>query len=119
RWHAIALIGLFAAVFVTYQLRGHIVGELPYGLRLPVRIVVVAVLGGLGWALARDLGRALGPALMRRFDAATAGTVGFFIRLLTIVIVGLIALHVVGLNASSLLAGGAIGAVAIGLAAQQ
>ena len=39
-------------------------------------IVTVLVLVILGWAIARDIGRGLGPPLFRRLDPATAGTVG-------------------------------------------
>ena len=44
------------------------------------RLAAVAMVG-LGWLLARDLGRSAAPALFRRMDPATAGTVGFLIRL--------------------------------------
>ncbi len=50
----------------------------------------------LGWAIARDIGRGLGPALFRRLDPATAGTVGFLIRLATVVLALLVALRVAG-----------------------
>jgi small-conductance mechanosensitive channel len=73
----------------------------------------------LGWALARDIGRALGPALFRRLDPSTAGTVGFLIRLATIGIALLVALRIAGLEARELAVGGALTAVIFGLAAQQ
>ncbi len=50
-------------------------------LETPVQVATVIVLMILGWAIARDVGRGLGPALFRRLDPATAGTVGFLIRL--------------------------------------
>jgi hypothetical protein len=52
----------------------------------------VIILVILGWAIARDIGRGLGPALFRRLDPATAGTVGFLIRLATIVLALIVAL---------------------------
>jgi small-conductance mechanosensitive channel len=73
----------------------------------------------LGWAIARDIGRGLGPALFRRLDPATAGTVGFLIRLLTVVLALLVALRVAGVEARTLALGGAFTAVIFGLAAQQ
>jgi small conductance mechanosensitive channel len=73
----------------------------------------------LGWAIARDVGRSFGPALFRRLDPATAGTVGFLIRLLTIVLALLVALRVAGIEARTLALGGAFTAVIVGLAAQQ
>jgi small conductance mechanosensitive channel len=73
----------------------------------------------LGWALARDLGRFSAPALFRRMDPATAGTVGFLIRLVFLVGATILALRVAGLDPRTLAVGGAITAVVLGLAAQQ
>src|SRR4051812_33090254 len=73
----------------------------------------------LGWALARDLGRFTAPALFRRVDPATAGTVGFLIRLAFLVIAAIVALRLAGLDPRTLAVGGAITAVVLGLAAQQ
>jgi small conductance mechanosensitive channel len=73
----------------------------------------------LGWALARDLGRSTAPALFRRMDPATAGTVGFLIRLVFLVASVLFALRAAGLKPETLAVGGAITAVVFGLAAQQ
>jgi small-conductance mechanosensitive channel len=52
-------------------------------------------------------------------DPATAGTVGFVIRLLTMAVAVLIALGVAGVGTGSLIAGGAFTAIVLGLAAQQ
>src|SRR5579862_3857055 len=79
----------------------------------------VALLLLVGWTLARAVGRAAGPTFFRRMDPATAGTVGFIIRLLTIGITLLIALGVAGVNTGGLIAGSAFTAVVLGLAAQQ
>ncbi len=73
----------------------------------------------LGWAIARDIGRGLGPALFRRLDPATAGTVGFLIRLGTVILALIVALEVAGIEAKTLALGGAFTAVILGLAAQQ
>src|SRR5207253_4506135 len=61
----------------------------------------------------------LGPPLFRRLDPATAGTVGFLIRLATIAVSLLVALTVLGIGAGELAVGGAFTAVVLGLAAQQ
>ncbi len=106
---------LIAAVLVAFHHRG----TLFPGYGTPVRIVTVAVLAILGWALARALGRGIAPALFRRMDPATAGTVGFLIRLMTIVIVITVALRIAGVHAATLALGGAFTAVVLGLAAQQ
>ena len=85
----------------------------------PVRIGVAVVIAGLGWRLARDLGRTLMPWLARRLDAATAGTVGFMIRLTLLLVTVLGVLRVVGIQPQTLAVGGAVFAVVFGLAAQQ
>jgi small conductance mechanosensitive channel len=69
--------------------------------------------------VARDFGRSVGPTLFRRMDPGTAGTVGFLLRLVTILFVFIIALRVVGLDPRTLAVGGAFTAVIFGLAAQQ
>src|SRR4051812_49865611 len=90
-----------------------------FGSDEPVRIVVAFVLVGLGWALARDVGRAAVPSLFERVDPATAGTVGFLIRLAFLGLAVLVALRIAGLKPEALAVGGAITAVVFGLAAQQ
>jgi small-conductance mechanosensitive channel len=104
-----------AAVLVLYDNRG----DLFPGLTKEVRFVTVAVLVILGWAFARAIGRSLAPALFKRVDPATAGTIGFLIRLLTITVALLVALRIAGLDARTLAIGGAVTAVVLGLAAQQ
>jgi len=86
---------------------------------VPVRIAAVLALVILGWAFARSVGRAMGPALFRRLDPSTAGTVGFLIRLTTILVALGVASHVAGLRPQTLLGVGAFTAVIFGLAAQQ
>ena len=82
-------------------------------------MVTVVALVILGWAIARDVGRGLGPPLFRRLDPATAGTVGFLIRLVAIGLALLVALRVAGIEARELALGTAFTAVIFGLAAQQ
>jgi small conductance mechanosensitive channel len=129
RLEALVLVPLFVGVIVFYDNRvsllgaagrhGHAAKELEIGLETPVRILTVLALVILGWAIARDIGRSLGPPLFRRLDPATAGTVGFLIRLLTVVLALLVALRVAGIEARTLALGGAFTAVIFGLAAQQ
>ncbi len=90
-----------------------------FGLDLPIRVATVVVLVILGWAIARDVGRALGPALFSRLDPGTAGTVGFLIRLFFMGFVLLGALRIAGLSPRDVALGGAFTAVVVGLAAQQ
>jgi small-conductance mechanosensitive channel len=52
-------------------------------------------------------------------DPATAGTVGFVIRLITLALTALVALRIAGLKPQTLAVGGAFTAVVLGLAAQQ
>lgn len=108
------LVPLIAAVLLVYNYRD----ELP-GPNTPVRAACVIALVILGWAFARDIGRAAGPALLRRLEPSTAGTVGFLIRLATLALAILVALRIAGLRPETLAVGGALTAVVLGLAAQQ
>ncbi len=84
-----------------------------------VNLATVVALLALGWTIARDIGRAVGPTFFRRMDPGTAGTVGFLIRLATLGITLLLALSVAQVSAGTLVAGSAFTAVVLGLAAQQ
>jgi small conductance mechanosensitive channel len=123
RLEAVVLAVLFIAVVVIYNNRKSLLGVDTRGsapeVNTVAHIVTVIVLLFLGWAIARDFGRALGPALFRRLDPATAGPVGFLIRLATVGLALLVALDVAGVEARTLLVGGAFTAVILGLAAQQ
>ncbi len=89
------------------------------GLTTPLRIVAGILVLALGWALARAIGKFVGPTFLRRMDPATAGTFGFLLRLLTVGIALIIGLNVAGASFQSLAVGGAFTAVILGLAAQQ
>ena len=84
-----------------------------------MQIATTVALIVLGWQIARDVGRALGPTLFRRLDPGTAGTVGFLIRLVFVGLAIIVALRVAGLDPRTLAVGGAFTAVIVGLAAQQ
>jgi small conductance mechanosensitive channel len=114
RVEALLLVPLFVAIVIVYEHR-----ESLFGVNVPARVAAAVALAILGWEIARDIGRALGPALFRRLDPSTAGTVGFLIRLVTVVLALLIALQVAGLDLRTLAVGGALTAVVLGLAAQQ
>jgi small conductance mechanosensitive channel len=137
RLEALVLLPLFVGIVVLYDNRVSLLGKtvaphrgphrelipahkvLEQALDTPVTVVAVIALMILGWAIARDIGRGLGPPLFRRLDPATAGTVGFLIRLITVVLALLVALRVAGIEAKTLALGGAFTAVIFGLAAQQ
>ena len=121
RLEAFVLIPLFVAIVAIYDNRRSVFGAGIEGSEVStiVQIAVAIALLILGWAIARDVGRALGPPLFRRLDPATAGTVGFLVRLLTVVIALFVALAVAGIKRDTLLAGSAFTAVILGLAAQQ
>jgi small conductance mechanosensitive channel len=112
----ILLFPALAATLLVYGYRDQLFGD---ELDLPVRIATVIVLVILGWGLARTVGRAIGPALFRRLDPGTAGTVGFLLRLVTVIVSLLVALRVAGIAPQTLALGGALTAVVLGLAAQQ
>ncbi len=88
-------------------------------LRPIVRYATAVVIAFLGWRTARDLGNSFVPWIFRRSDAATAGTVGFVIRLAVMIVTLLFVLSVAGINPRTLAVGGAVFAVVFGLAAQQ
>jgi len=129
RLEALLLVPLFVLVVVLYDNRVSLLGSSgPHGtapkslepaLETLVRVATVIALVILGWAIARDVGRSFGPALFRRLDPGTAGTVGFLIRLATVALALLVALRVAGIEARTLALGGAFTAVILGLAAQQ
>ena len=129
RAEAILLVFAFAGVVLLYRHRVDLLGaagngsksskELPSEYDAPVRAVTVVALLIIGWAIARDFGRGLGPALFRRLDPATAGTVGFLIRLATVALALLVALSVAGVDPATLAVGGAFTALILGLAGQQ
>jgi small conductance mechanosensitive channel len=112
----ILIVPILTAVLLFYAYRDDIVGS---DWDREVRIATVVALMFLGWAFARDFGRAAAPGLFRRMDPGTAGTVGFLIRLATVLLVLLVALRIAGLDPRTLAVGGAFTAVIIGLAAQQ
>jgi small-conductance mechanosensitive channel len=114
RIQTLVLLPMIAGVFVVYSYRQQL-----FGVDEPVRIATVAALVALGWQLARDFGRSVGPTLFRRLDPGTAGTVGFLVRFFTIVVTVLVALRIAGLDPRTLAVGGAFTAVILGLAAQQ
>jgi small conductance mechanosensitive channel len=116
RIQAIALAPVLAGTLVVYAYRDDIFGP---DYETPVQIVTALVLVALGWQIARDVGRALAPALFRRLDPGTAGTVGFLIRLAFVGLAVILALRVLGFDLRTLAVGGAFTAVIVGLAAQQ
>jgi len=114
RAEVLVILPLFVAVIFAYQNRMDL-----FGVDMPVRIICVVALVILGWTLARDIGRAIGPSLFKRLDPGTAGTLDFLVRLLTVAIAILVALRIAGLEPETLAVGGALTAVLFGLAAQQ
>src|SRR3954469_24436761 len=115
RIETILLAPLAAGVLVLYSHRR----ELFPGLGMQVQILTVVALLAIGWALARATGRVIGPTMLRRLDPATAGTVGFLVRLATMLVTLLVALRIAGVRPRDLAVGGAFTAVVFGLAAQQ
>jgi len=126
RIEGLALLAAFVGVVVVYNNRQDLLGIDTAHSRHAhpevdslVHVVVVLTLLILGWAVARDAGRALRPLFFSRMEPATAGTAGFLIRLTTVVVTLFIALQVAGVQARTLAVGGAVTAVIVGLAAQQ
>lgn len=114
RRELLLVVPLTAATILAFVYRIEL-----FGADTPVRVVAAAILVGLGWVLARDVGRWAEPALFRRVDDGTAGTVSFLIRLAFLALAALAALRIAGLDPRTLAVGGATTAVVLGLAAQQ
>jgi small conductance mechanosensitive channel len=107
------VVPLVIAVLLAYRYRVDL-----FGVDEPIRIVAAFTLAALGWWVARDVGRAIAPTFSRRLDVSNAGTVGFLLRLVLVVITLLVCLRIAGVQAQSLALGGAFTAVILGLAAQ-
>jgi len=114
RVEILVLAALTAATTVLFIFREEL-----FGIDVPIRLGAAAALLLLGFGIARDLGRVFAPALFRRMDPGTAGTVGFLIRLFFAVVAMLVALRVAGVTNQNLVPAAAASAVLIGLAAQQ
>lgn len=110
----IALLVLAATLVVYYNRADLFPGYGPW-----VRFATVAILVVVGSAATHWLVRGLSPRLYRRLDPATAGTLGFVIRLFAMALVVILALRIAGVNAAALAVGGAFTAIVLGLAAQQ
>jgi small-conductance mechanosensitive channel len=116
RVQIVVLTPLLGGVLTLFVYRDRL---FPRGWDAVMRILLAVAFMGLGWQLAREVGRALRPMLTKHLEPATAGTVGFLIRLWTMLIVAVIALRFAGLGSQELAVGGALTAVLVGLAAQQ
>jgi small conductance mechanosensitive channel len=110
----VALLVLAATLIVYYNRHRLLPG---YGQW--VRFATVAILIVVGSAGSHWLVRGLSPPLYRRLDPATAGTLGFLVRLFAMAAVVVLALRIAGVNAATLALGGAFTAIVVGLAAQQ
>lgn len=84
----------------------------------PFTILAVALVLVLGWLISRDLAK-VAPAMFRRMDPATAGTVEFGIRFISVSATILGAFAVGGISLQAIAVGGGFAAVVMGLAAQQ
>jgi small conductance mechanosensitive channel len=115
-WAILDHIGWFAE---HHQHNGHTVYPHHKSVKVPLQVLTVIALLAIGWMMARDLGRFAGPTFMRRMDPATAGTVGFVVRILIVITMALIALSVAGAGIRTIAVGGGFTAVVVGLAAQQ
>ena len=113
---ALVLLPLLAGVLVFYSYRRELLGP---EWDTAVRILTASALLAIAWELARSIGRALAPQLFTRIDPGTAGTVGFLIRLVTMLAAAVVALRIARIEPRTLALGGAATAVIVGLAAQQ
>ena len=110
----IALALIAGTMLVYYQRKEWLPGYVTW-----VKAGTAAILVIVGSVAVHWLVRVVSPRLFRRLDPATAGTLGFLIRLFAMSVVVILALRVAGIRASTLALGGTITAVVLGLAAQQ
>jgi small-conductance mechanosensitive channel len=113
RREALVMLLLGAVVILLWIWRDEL-----FGTDVPVRIIAAVLLAAIGWRFARDIGRAMGPRLMRRTDQSTAATIGFLVQLFTLLVIVVVALRIVDLDPRAIALGGAVTAVVLGLAAQ-
>jgi small conductance mechanosensitive channel len=86
--------------------------------KAPITIAAVLLVLALGWLISRDLAK-VAPAIFRRMDPSTAGTVEFTIRFVSVAVTVLAAFAVGGISLQAIAVGGGFAAVVFGLAAQQ
>jgi small conductance mechanosensitive channel len=110
----VSLVAIAAALVVYYNRRELLPGYGPWVRAGTVVVLVIVGSAGIHWLV-----RWLSPRLFRRVDPATAGTVGFLIRLFAMAAVVILALRIAGVTAATLAVGGAFTAIVLGLAAQQ
>src|SRR6185436_5895191 len=106
RREAVLLLPVVAGLILVWNYREDL-----FGTDVPIRIATALLLAAVGWRFARDLGRAVGPRLMRRFDPGTASTVSFLVQLMTLLVIVVVALRIVDLNPRAIALGGAVTAV--------
>lgn len=115
----IAYAVLIAVVLVAFYNRQSLFPGLLPEYKTGIQVITAILLFILGWGFASAFGRTVTPAVLRRMDPGTAGTVAFAIRLVTILLIAGVALGIAGVKPETLLLGGAFTAVILGLAAQQ
>lgn len=113
-WLLVSL-AVIAGTLIVYDRRR----ELFPGYGPVVKGATAVILIIVGSAAVHWLVRGVTPRLFRRLDPATAGTIGFLIRLFSMAVVVFAALRIAGVTAATLAVGGAFTAVVLGLAAQQ
>jgi len=86
RGEAAVLLPILIGVLIAYHEAkvGHLGIDRYSSWQTPIQIITVIALLILGWTFSRDIGKAAAPTFFRRMDPATAGTVGFVIRLATL-----------------------------------
>lgn len=106
---------VLAGTLLAYDNRG----DLAPGYDQWARLATVAVIVIVGSAAAKWLSGWVSASFYRRLDPATAGTIGFLLRLVSLTAVVVLALRILGVTAGTLAVGGAFTAIVLGLAAQQ
>ncbi|MEA2196549.1 MAG: small conductance mechanosensitive channel, partial [Solirubrobacteraceae bacterium] len=108
----LALNAIFGHYYTPYRNRSGVI-NFAYHSRAWVHILAAIAVALLGWAFARDVGRAAAPTFFRRMDPSTGGTVGFILRLATVAITVIGALKILGVPLTTLAFGGSITAIVL------
>ena len=86
---------------------------------IPERAGAAVLLLLVGWFTVRDLGRIARPAVFKHLPDQTSGPADYLLRAVTFIAVVAGGLHIAGVSLPTIAATGTVGAVVLGLAAQQ
>lgn len=108
------LTPMLAAAVALYVYRVQV-----FGVDTPIRVGAAVVIAVIGSAVAAQISHTLRPKFLDRLDPGTAGIASFVVRLVTVMLILLVALDLAGVNLATVAVGASFSAIFLGLAAQQ